>query len=59
VAIECSGGPGTLAACIGAVRAGGRVTQTALPHRPVEIDVNQIVARDVTITGRQAYPVTS
>lgn len=58
VAMECSGAPAALRTCLEAVRPGGRIVQTALPHADVEIDVRKLTAKDLTITGRNAYPIT-
>jgi len=60
VAIECSGSPLGLDACLSQVRKGGTVVQTALQARPVEIDVSaHRTLRDVTLKGMYCYAVTS
>lgn len=60
VAIECSGNQRAVDACLGAVRLGGTVVQTALGPKPFTIDAAaSLTLRDVTYRGVYCYPVTS
>jgi (R,R)-butanediol dehydrogenase/meso-butanediol dehydrogenase/diacetyl reductase len=60
VCIECAGSQAALDACLAAVRIGGTIVQTALHHRPVQIDASaRLTLRDVTLKGVYCYPVTS
>jgi (R,R)-butanediol dehydrogenase/meso-butanediol dehydrogenase/diacetyl reductase len=59
VCIECSGDQRALDACLAAVRRGGTVIQTALYLKPVQVDADRLVMRDVTLKGVYCYPVTS
>lgn len=49
VAIEASGAPGALAACIRGTRAGGRVLAVGMPADSVELDMHDLVLREVTL----------
>ena len=59
VCLECSGAQRALDACLAAVRRGGTVIQTALHLRPVQVDADRLVMRDLTLRGVYCYPVTS
>ena len=56
---ECSGNQRALDACLAAVKRGGTVVQTALYLKPVQVDADQLVLRDVALKGVYCYPVTS
>jgi L-idonate 5-dehydrogenase len=51
VAIEASGSPAGLAACIRAVRPGGRIVTVGLPPGTVPIPANLVVAREIEVIG--------
>lgn len=60
VCIECSGNQRAIDACLGAVRLGGTVVQTALGPTPFTVDAaTSLTLRDVTYRGVYCYPVTS
>jgi len=50
VTIEASGAPGTLAACLDRTRRGGCALVVGMPARPVELDMYQLVLKEITIT---------
>ena len=51
-ALECSGAPRALAACIEAVRPGGTVVQTGmLPAGDNPVPVNRVVAKELAVVG--------
>jgi len=52
VALECAGSPAALAACLAAVRRGGRIVQVGtLPAEGVAFPANQIMARELDYVG--------
>lgn len=59
VAIECAGNQRALDACLGAVRPGATIVQTALHPHPVELDPTRLTLRDVSLKGVNCFPVAS
>lgn len=59
VAIDCAGNQPALVDCLGSVRSGGTVMQTALHTRPVELETRELTLRDITLRGANCFPVTS
>jgi (R,R)-butanediol dehydrogenase/meso-butanediol dehydrogenase/diacetyl reductase len=57
--IECAGSNKALQTCIEATRPGGVIVQTGLHGSSVEIDINSVTVRNITIRGCIAYPVRS
>ena len=49
VTIEASGVPGTLPYCLERTRSGGTLLCVGLPSRPVELDVHELVLREITL----------
>ncbi|WP_341952692.1 alcohol dehydrogenase catalytic domain-containing protein [Salinibacterium sp. TMP30] len=49
VTIEASGAPGTLTLCIGSTRVGGRVLAVGMPSRKVELNIYDLVLREITL----------
>lgn len=58
VAIECAGNQAALNDCLGAVRRGGTVVQTALHTKPAPIDLRDMTHRDITLRGAICFPAT-
>lgn len=52
---DCAGAFGSLGRAATLVRPGGAVVAVALHHRSDEVDVNAIVAREVTVTGTHVF----
>jgi (R,R)-butanediol dehydrogenase / meso-butanediol dehydrogenase / diacetyl reductase len=59
VAIECSGSPAALRACLQSVRTRGTVAQVGLQVADVAIDAMDLAARELSLVGVYAYPVDS
>lgn len=59
VAIECVGNGRALATCMAAVRRRGTLVQVGLPTAPTEIDLHQLVTKDLTYRGSWAYKNTA
>ena len=59
VAIECVGNGRALATCMDAVRRRGTVVQIGLPTQPTNIDLHQLVTKDLTYRGSWAYKNTA
>lgn len=52
---DCAGAFGSLGRAATLVRPGGTVVAVALHHRPDELDVNAVVAREVTLIGTHVF----
>ena len=52
---DCAGAAGSLGRAAALARPGGVVVAVALHHRPDELDVNALVAREVTLTGTHVF----
>lgn len=57
VAIECSGQPAAIQASLAALRPGGRVVQTGVPVRPIELDLARLMLSGLSIVGSVGYPI--
>jgi (R,R)-butanediol dehydrogenase/meso-butanediol dehydrogenase/diacetyl reductase len=57
VAIECSGSPAALRACLQAIRTRGTVAQVGLQVEDVAIDAMRLAARELSLVGSYAYPL--
>ncbi|WP_290512447.1 zinc-binding dehydrogenase [Aeromicrobium sp.] len=57
VVIECAGAVGLLPAVLRATKAGGSVVFVGLFSRPVEIDINTVVQKELRLCGSFAYTV--
>ncbi len=55
VAIDCAGQEGTTAACISAVRPGGRVCVPAVHKSGTEIDIRAVTRRELSLVGSMGY----
>lgn len=54
VVIECSGAGTSARACLGMVRRKGRYAQVGLFGKPVELDLDQVVYKELVVTGGNA-----
>ncbi len=57
VAIECSGQAPAIQASLAALAPSGRVVQTGVPVRPVEIDLARLMLSGLSIVGSVGYPI--
>jgi len=55
VVIEASGAPGQLSRAISAVRDGGTILQVGIPSAPQEVDIHQLVFREISIVTTLAH----
>lgn len=56
---ECSGSSQSLAACFHAVRKGGTVAQIGSYPEPIEVDLNQLMMKELQFVGTYGYVWTS
>jgi (R,R)-butanediol dehydrogenase / meso-butanediol dehydrogenase / diacetyl reductase len=56
-AIDCAGSPTAFAAAVAAVKPTGTVAVVAIHHRPVELDLDKLLHRGLTIAAAVAYPL--
>ena len=59
VAVDCAGSPAAFRAACDAVKPTGTVAVVAIHHRPVELDLERVLHRGLTIAGAVAYPLQS
>jgi (R,R)-butanediol dehydrogenase/meso-butanediol dehydrogenase/diacetyl reductase len=55
VTIEASGAPGQLTMAIALTRSGGTVLAVGLPKRPPEVDVHDLIVREITMMSTNAH----
>jgi L-iditol 2-dehydrogenase len=55
VALECAGHPSSVRGCLEALRPLGRYTQVAICGREVEIPIDQLLYKQVTLSGSFCY----
>jgi len=54
VVVECSGHAGGMTACFEHARRGGRYVQVGLAGKPIELPVDEVCFRELTVTGGNA-----
>ncbi|WP_183062043.1 alcohol dehydrogenase catalytic domain-containing protein [Motilibacter peucedani] len=55
VVLECSGAAPAVSAAVGLAEPGGTVVLLGLPERPVELDVTDVVLREVHVVGSMSH----
>lgn len=59
VAVDCAGSPAAFGTAFDAIKPTGTVAVVAIHHQPVQLDLERVLHRGLTIAGAVAYPLQS